>query len=164
MMRRRSSVEYWDQAAISASERPQPTHSFDIGSTVQTLMQGLSMMAMASVTASIRRKLKDRDSEGNRASRLAGAKLPSRIGRVSRPKYADRNEAADHIPMLCRNRRRRSDPAVLLKLGAGSAGSGATGGLGSASGASADITRSGGNVTTTSVPMRNFDLSAKVPP
>ena len=75
MMRRRSSVEYWDQAAISASERPQPTHSFDVGSTVQTLMQGLSMMAMMSVAASTRRELKDRDSEGNRANDLRMADL-----------------------------------------------------------------------------------------
>ena len=34
----------------------------------------------------------------------------------------------------------------------------------SAIGASADITRSGGKVTITSVPMRSFDLSVKVPP
>src|SRR6266508_6218487 len=38
------------------------------------------------------------------------------------------------------------------------------GGAGSASGASADMTRSGGKVTTISVPMRSFDLSANVPP
>src|SRR5258708_2343260 len=31
-------------------------------------------------------------------------------------------------------------------------------------GASADITRSGGKVTITSVPMRSFDLSENVPP
>src|SRR6202163_2057882 len=54
-------------------------------------------------------------------------------------------------------------------LGAGDAcvfsacGLGAIGGAGSAKGASAAITRSGGNVTITSVPMRSLDLSVKVP-
>ncbi len=38
------------------------------------------------------------------------------------------------------------------------------GGAGSGIGASADITRSGGKVTITSVPMRSFDFSVKVPP
>src|SRR5216683_1663490 len=37
-------------------------------------------------------------------------------------------------------------------------------GAGSTIGASAAITRSGGKVTTTSVPMRSFDLSVNVPP
>src|ERR1700716_1644958 len=38
------------------------------------------------------------------------------------------------------------------------------GGASSAIGASADITRSGGKVTLTSVPMRSLDFSVKVPP
>src|SRR6202035_3788823 len=38
------------------------------------------------------------------------------------------------------------------------------GGAWSEIGASADITRSGGKVTTTSVPMRSFDFKVKVPP
>src|ERR1700692_2037787 len=38
------------------------------------------------------------------------------------------------------------------------------GGAPSAMGASADMTRSGGKVTITSVPMRSFDFSVKVPP
>src|SRR6202451_3950057 len=38
------------------------------------------------------------------------------------------------------------------------------GGAPSEIGASADITRSGGKVTITSVPMRSFDLSENVPP
>jgi hypothetical protein len=41
---------------------------------------------------------------------------------------------------------------------------GCSGGAPSAIGASAAVTRSGGKVTMTSVPMRSFDLSAKVPP
>ncbi len=44
-------------------------------------------------------------------------------------------------------------------------GSGCSGGAASSDiGASADITRSGGKVTITSVPMRNFYFSVKVPP
>src|SRR6266702_4098829 len=42
--------------------------------------------------------------------------------------------------------------------------SGCNDGDSSAIGANADITRSGGKVTITSVPMRNFDFSVKVPP
>src|SRR5437879_6037135 len=42
--------------------------------------------------------------------------------------------------------------------------SGCRGGASSAIGARADITRSGGNVTMTSVPIRSFDFSVKVPP
>src|SRR6202451_4840890 len=42
--------------------------------------------------------------------------------------------------------------------------SGCSGGDSSAIGASADITRSGGKVTITSVPIRSFDFSVKVPP
>jgi hypothetical protein len=38
------------------------------------------------------------------------------------------------------------------------------GGAPSGIGASAAITRSGGKVTTTSVPMRNLDLRVNVPP
>ncbi len=41
---------------------------------------------------------------------------------------------------------------------------GCSGGAFSAIGAKADITRSGGKVTITSVPMRSFDFSVKVPP
>src|SRR5580700_7103129 len=41
---------------------------------------------------------------------------------------------------------------------------GCIGGAASAIGASADITRSGGKVTITSVPMRSLDLSENVPP
>src|SRR5579864_5394135 len=41
---------------------------------------------------------------------------------------------------------------------------GCSGGAASEIGASADITRSGGKVTITSVPMRSFDLSENVPP
>src|SRR5436305_6795290 len=42
--------------------------------------------------------------------------------------------------------------------------SGCNGGASSAIGAKADITRSGGNVMMTSVPMRSFDFKVKVPP
>src|SRR6516165_553940 len=42
--------------------------------------------------------------------------------------------------------------------------SGCNGGAFSVTGASADMTRSGGKVTITSVPMRSFDLSVNVPP
>src|SRR5262249_26875226 len=42
--------------------------------------------------------------------------------------------------------------------------SGCSGGASSVTGASADITRSGGKVTITSVPMRSFDFSVNVPP
>src|ERR1700736_3761363 len=45
-----------------------------------------------------------------------------------------------------------------------SASRGWIGGAASEIGASADITRSGGKVTITSVPMRSFDLSENVPP
>ena len=39
-----------------------------------------------------------------------------------------------------------------------------SGGAAAGIGARADITRSGGKVTTTSVPMRSFDFSVNVPP
>src|SRR6516225_11757611 len=42
--------------------------------------------------------------------------------------------------------------------------SGCNGGAFSVTGASADMTRSGGKVTITSVPMRSFDFSVNVPP
>src|ERR1700709_341591 len=57
-------------------------------------------------------------------------------------------------------RGRRLSPAA----GLGSNDSGCHGGASSAIGASADITRSGGKVMMTSVPMRSFDFKVKVPP
>src|SRR6516225_4232286 len=62
---------------------------------------------------------------------------------------------------------RRSGPVLLAEGSLAASGrscAGCSDGAGSASGASADITRSGGKVTITSVPMRNFDLSVNVPP
>src|ERR1700730_12164919 len=56
-----------------------------------------------------------------------------------------------------RGRRLSSDAAVL-------AFSGCSGGASSAIGANADITRSGGKVTMTSVPIRSLDFSVNVPP
>ena len=48
IIRIRSSSVYRDQAVISARVRPQPTHNADTLSTVQMLLHGLLMSAMAS--------------------------------------------------------------------------------------------------------------------
>src|SRR5262249_40819079 len=69
-----------------------------------------------------------------------------------------------HVPILNRCLR-QSNFCACGSLGiASGCGCGCVGGESSVIGASADITRSGGNVTMTSVPMRNFDLRVKVPP
>src|SRR5882757_54263 len=73
---------------------------------------------------------------------------------------------------LCKRSRYSPVPALMIGLlrtrrlsSAGTvAVSGCSGGASSAIGASADITRSGGKVTMTSVPMRSFDFNVNVPP
>src|SRR5579883_1014870 len=63
---------------------------------------------------------------------------------------------------LCRTRRLSSGTAAPAVSGCSGGASSKAGS--SITGASADITRSGGKVTITSVPMRSLDFSVKVPP
>src|SRR6185312_5631730 len=114
------------------SVRPQPMHSPERGSMVQTLVQGVCMTGGASRILS--------DHNGSR-------------GQGNRAGVATHRA---HVPT--RNSGRRT-----LRLSSTGA-IGAIGGDCSAIGAMAATTRSGGKVQITSVPMRSFDFSTKVPP
>src|SRR5665811_1103581 len=130
------------QRAISSMVRPQPRHSPERASSVQILMQGLSIIV-----------------------RLGG-----RIGCDHRYRGREYNRAivaSSWVQVPARNSGRRLSRRLSSGLRSGSPG-GVIGGAViphvSPIGAMAATTRSGGKVTTTSVPMLNFDLSTKVPP
>ena len=88
-----------------------------------------------------------------RAEKLLSRRRTARVwrgSRILRPDLTDEYDADDDIE-------EDENPADVSPRGW-------IGGAPSVIGASADITRSGGKVTITSVPMRSFDFSVKVPP
>jgi hypothetical protein len=92
MMRNRSALLNRLQASISARVRPHPMQSAEIGSSVHTLLQGLSMPLMIRHENMLRQD-KDASAEGNRPwraalrpasrwpPRSAGRGAPGRLGR-----------------------------------------------------------------------------------
>src|SRR3954463_11732493 len=139
MTRTRCSGVKRSHPSISARLRPHPMQSAEMGSTIHTLLHGLSMSAMGRFSER-RAQDKHRRAEDN-------AVVPRAYIPILNIRFLLKLALADG--------------GVLV--GPDGIG-GCSGGAGCSSGASAAITRSGGNVMITSVPIRSFDLSEKVPP
>src|SRR5579862_9992252 len=136
--RLRSSTLIMVHCAISLTVRPQPRHRPERASSVQILTQGLSIIGALGVG------IAGEHSHGGREHNLCGLRLRK-------------------FQVPARNSGRLCKRALSSGVSTGSPGA-VIGGACSWIGAMAATTRSGGKVTTTSVPVRSVDLSTKLPP